>query len=253
MRQRSHCFLEPGFLSSQDTVSCTPTALKILSWNIHGARSKLDNPLVMHMISTNDIVFLSELKTPVPIQVAGYVCYRCTGEDLLRGGCALLVKNDLHPQIESVELPTHECIFLRLKCLPHTTLMACYIAPSDSTFHSFAPLAEMRERIEKYPQEKYILIGDLNARFGEARTSFLRGKDLPRGTHYKPSPDPVSTPNSNAKYILNAASSLLLLNNLSTKTKDYKSALTFRQGDRWISEIDGCLISPSLLESITDF
>jgi hypothetical protein len=131
--------------------------------------------------------------------------------------------------------------------------MACYIAPSDSTFHTFAPLAEIRERVEKYPQENYILVGDLNARFGEARTLFLRGKDLPRETHYKPSPDPVSSPNSNAKYILNAASPLLLLNNLCTTTKYYKSALTFRQGARWISEIDGCLISPSLLKSITDF
>jgi hypothetical protein len=131
--------------------------------------------------------------------------------------------------------------------------MACYIAPSDSTFHSFAPLAEMSERIKKRPHENFILIGDLNARFGEARTSFLQGKELPPGTHYKPSPDPINAPNSNAKYILNAASPLLLLNNLSTPTKDFKSALTFRQGENWISEVDGCLITPSLLKAITEF
>ncbi|ELU00494.1 hypothetical protein CAPTEDRAFT_186420 [Capitella teleta] len=69
-------------------------------------------------------------------------------------------------------MPQHLQIELRL--FLHLTLMSCYIAPSDSQFHSFAPLAEMKNKMSTSPQEKFNIIGDMNARFGESRTGFSK-------------------------------------------------------------------------------
>ncbi|ELU13086.1 hypothetical protein CAPTEDRAFT_185035 [Capitella teleta] len=44
----------------------------------------------------------------------------------------------------------------------------------DGQFHSFTLLAEMKNKMSTSPQEKFIIIGDMNARFGESRTGFLQ-------------------------------------------------------------------------------
>jgi hypothetical protein len=132
-------------------------------------------------------------------------------------------------------------------------LIACYVPPGDSPYHSFAPLAVLKDRIKGEDQKDIILIGDHNARFREERASFLRDKDLPPNTYYSPSPDPIRQPNSNAKYIASIAKPLLLLNNLNIRNHTYESALTYHQGDVWISELDVCLASVRATEIITDF
>ena len=94
----------------------------------------------------------------------------------------MFIKNALVHQIAEVATPNAECVRLRLKCLPHLIIMGCYIAPNDSQYHSFAPLAEIQDRILSSPQHKYVIIGDMNARFGTSRNAFLIDKDLPLGT-----------------------------------------------------------------------
>ncbi|ELU18243.1 hypothetical protein CAPTEDRAFT_216360 [Capitella teleta] len=95
--------------------------------------------------------------------------------------------------------PNPECILISLKCLPNTMIATCYIPPSDSPYHSFAPIAEIQAEMAKNPQQKMIVIGDLNARFREQR------------------------------------------------------GLTYRKGTRWISELDSCLVSPTVLPNIKKF
>mgnify|MGYP001551171155 CR=1 FL=1 len=98
-----------------------------------------------------------------------------------------------------------------------------------------------------------IVIGDLNARFGDARKGFLEGKHLPLQTKYTALCDDARNPNSNARYIQSALKELVLINGLTTGTKELAGALTYRKGPRWISELDSCLVSPAILPTIEKF
>ncbi|ELU16125.1 hypothetical protein CAPTEDRAFT_213057 [Capitella teleta] len=124
----------------------------------------------------------------------------------------------------------------------------------DGQFHSFAPLAEMKNKMSTSPKRIFIIIGDMNARFGESRTGFLQGKFLPRATHYRACCDKISSPNLNAKYIMSALQpSMVMLNNLSSASRGFSEKLTFHQGQRWISELDTCFISPEYISAIISF
>ena len=97
----------------------------------------------------------------------------------------------------------------------------------------------------------YIVIGDLNARFGNERTPFIANKQLAAQAEYTASPDPIRTPNSNAKSITRMlAPFLVLLNGLKHGTCTFEAALTFRQKQRWVSELDSCLASPGCIPLI---
>ena len=207
----------------------------------------------MHFLCTFDIICLNEVKTPLPFTVPGYTCYRSGGENLHRGGCALLIRNNLCHLVLQVQTPCQDCVWLKLRGLPNFTLVALYIPPSDSIYHSLAPLTEIQAFLHDNPDEKILIIGDLNARFGDSREEFLHDKNLPPGTHYLPSADPVNSPNENARYVLSSLSSLLLINGLTIGHKSYPSSLTFRRGPNWISELDSCLVSQTHVQIITDF
>jgi hypothetical protein len=156
--------------------------------------------------------------------------------------------------IVKVDIPDPECIMLKLQLFPNITFVSCYIAPSDSPYHSFAPLSEIQERVSESDDEKFILIGDLNARFGNERTAFIEGKNFPVPTHYAPSPDPVTSTNVNARYAIGCLrDSFVLLNGLCYGSSTHKAALTFRQRSRWISELDTLFASSELLPLISDF
>ena len=247
--------MEATFLESWDNACTrTPITLHLISWNIQGTKNKLTNPHVYKFLNTFDIICLNEIKTALPISLTGYITYRSTqDQDAHRGGCAILLKHFLRDQVTRVRTPSQDCIWLNLNSLPGITIIACYIPPSDSHYHSFSALAEMQEEIRRFPDQQFIIIGDMNARFGESRSNFLLGKTLPQGTHYEPSPDPISNLNSNARHATSALAPLILLNNLSLPEKTFHSALTFRKRLQWISELDVCFTTEKTLQFISHF
>lgn len=128
----------------------------------------------------------------------------------------MLVKNYLGNQIVEVATPKSECILLKLKCLLFLTIMVCYIAPNDSQYHSFAPLAEKQNRVKAQPHDKYLVIGDTNDRFGNSRQAFLEDKHLPVGTLYRASPDGIGQPNSNAGALIELGCESLMVHVIAT-------------------------------------
>jgi exonuclease III len=65
--------------------------LRIISLNINGNVSKLENTDVFNLIKNYDIITLSEIKTNYPFTIPGYNTIRSgsyPGEDL-RGGVAI--------------------------------------------------------------------------------------------------------------------------------------------------------------------
>ena len=47
----------------------------IISWNINGAKTKLEKINVYNFLSDYDIIALNEVKTPINICIPGYVYY----------------------------------------------------------------------------------------------------------------------------------------------------------------------------------
>ena len=98
------------------------------------------------------------------------------------------------------------------------------------------------------------MMGDLNARFGISVQQLPREINLSHFS-YPFVPDPLPNPNDNALVLLGMCidERLLIINNLKTQFSHFKSALTYRQGLTWTSEIDSCLVSDSMVDLIENF
>lgn len=104
----------------------------------------------------------------------------------------------------------------------------------------------------EYPHKHCILVGDLNSRFAGSV------KNLQAVTEgrikYEKSNDNATHPNSNALNLIQSCNdtSLVVLNNSKTKEKHFQGSCTFRQKDRWISELDICLLTEKTLPYVNE-
>ena len=171
-------------------------------------------------------------------------------ENADRGGTAILIKNYLVPMVVNLDCSDPEIIKFQLKCFPDLLFVAAYIPPSDSSYfnmNSFSVLNELSLREDV----KLIVMGDLNARFGDWRQKFL--SDNCKNWRYLAPEDPLETPNLSAKMAYGALSPLVLLNNIQTDDKNFSIPCTFRKASTWISELDSCLVSPDLVDAVVNF
>ena len=145
-------------------------SLNIVSWNINGARTKLEKSAVYDFLSNFDIISLNEVKTPISIFVAGYVPYRsksCSGAASRRGGTIVLVKNYLASQIYDVDTNVIDQVWLRIRCVPGVMFAFCYVPPSDSTYFNHQSFATLNKKMSDLKENTtFFIVGDMNARFG---------------------------------------------------------------------------------------
>ena len=76
--------------------------LSIISWNINGARTKLEQNNVYKFLSNYDLISLNEVKSSLDISIPGYVSYKSKnvlGNASLRGGTVVMVRNHLASQV----------------------------------------------------------------------------------------------------------------------------------------------------------
>ena len=206
--------------------------LNILAWNINGVKNKLEK--LQSFLKPYDIICLSEIKTPIKISLAGYKCYMTSGNNTHRGGCAMLIKENLVCEICGISAAS-DYIALRLKSLPNLLIICCYIAPSDSPYASTDCLSRISGELNDNPDSSIVLIGDMNCHFGNIRNSFLPAECNPNLWTYENVRDVNVLPNQNAKLVATALPNMLPINGLRTESRLYPSKYTYRQGQRWIS------------------
>ncbi len=101
------------------------------------------------------------------------------------------------------------------------------------------------------------LIGDLNARFGLKVRDLLKNVEIQNRDYfsYPTVADDVRVPSENAFIMLNICkdANMIVLNNIKTQKKHFVSNNTYIKGNQWISELDTCVLSPSVLSSVTEF
>ena len=152
--------METGFLESWNNNFQYLSTVTIISWNIHGAKNKLESRDVFSFLCAYDIICLHEIKTALEIHLPGYVCYRGRDNDMHRGGSAIMIKNALSRYVESVRILSSDCLLMRMKNLPGITLATCYVPPDDSPYHTFALITDIKNEMQENSLHRINLIGD---------------------------------------------------------------------------------------------
>ena len=172
-----------------------------------------------------------------------------------RGGTCVLIKNQLVPQLSGVDLSKPDQVWLQLRCFPSILFGFVYIPPQDSPYYSETSFSAIQEKLksEKCVKE-CVIVGDVNARLGK------KIRELPDNLNrddlsYPDIPDSIQAPNGNANIIFSMCceEKLAIVNNAKIRSKHFNSRLTYKQGSNWTSELDLCIMSPNLLNRVTQF
>lgn len=155
--------------------------IKMVSWNINRVCTKLEKSNVRSMLSEFDIIALNEVKTTLPLCLPGYVSYQSkpVGTSDL-GGVVVLVRNSLSVFVHSVDISIGDQIWLQLSVVQGVMFGFCYVPPCDSHYYSHDAFAAIQEKImSSHMRNGYIIMGDLNARFGRAVRELAQLYDAP--------------------------------------------------------------------------
>ena len=227
-----------------------------MSWNINAVKTKLEKTNVYDMIKDYDVISLNEIKTPLKVSCPGYISL--TSRDMSnpsRGGTCVLIKNQLISQVSDVDLSNPDQVWLQLKCLPGILFGFVYVPPHDSPYFSETSFSAIQEKLKTVSSvNECVIVGDINARLGKKLRELPDDLDI-NDLSYPTIPDQIQVANANANiiYSMCCEEKLAIVNNAKIENKHFNSKLTYKQGNIWTSELDLCIMSPNLLNRITNF
>ena len=166
-----------------DVMSIVHDKLSVASWNIRGAKNKINDPTFLQELTPHDIIILCETFSDGDnIHVQGYKCKNISRTKKHKkarrnsGGISVLIKNTISEFVKPVKTTAEHLIWLRiskeLTGFSLDTYCCCaYIPPINSPFynnHNNINLFEaISEDITKFSKLGHIMCtGDLNARIG---------------------------------------------------------------------------------------
>ena len=206
--------------------------------------SKLESELVRDWCSLHDIVVLSETKTTASPSVPGFVAVNNSKHR--HGGVAVLIKRYLYPSVCHLDIDDEGTVWFELSCIPGVIFCGMYNEPSDSSYFWPETFASIPAHLES--GKLSVIVGDMNARLGSRIHLLDEANGL---TH-----DIVdNTVNSNGRALVQTciANQLTPINNLKIGDRVWKGNLTYRKKQRWISEVDLCLVFSPLAEAVSHF
>ena len=140
--------------------------IKMCSWNIAGAREKLQNERIHKFLCEFDIIWILETKCIKSKKVPGFITYdNPSVHGSHRGGVLLLVKNYLEKYILNVNTSLESQIWLELSIYPKISFGGVYIPPLASKFYDQSLIANIYAYIER--KKNVVILGDFNARPGK--------------------------------------------------------------------------------------
>ena len=198
------------------------------------------------------------MKTPLQVTLSGYKSYRssvvgCGG----RGETVVLVKNWLSKAVFGVYTSIGDQVWMQMRNIPGVLFGFYCIPPSDSHYYTLSAFSYMEEKLSEFQHNGYVILGDMNARFGKNVKDLMvpfnaSDKD---SVSYPVIADDINVPNDNA-VLLSAVcnrNSMVVVNNLKYRRKHFLGKRTFRKQGKWISEVDMCMASRSMIKYIDDF
>lgn len=231
---------------------------KILFWNVNGIKTKLEKEIVQSMLLNYDVICLNEVKSSLPVSFPSYVTWKSAVRGPAeRGGTTLMVKNYLSKYVMDIDTGIEDQIWVRFWNVPTCLFGFCYIPPPDSEYYSHELFTSIQEKLKASECQEYCVMGDMNARFGASVRELLSSVEVPNcdSVSYPVIPDNVHVPSENA-FILSSIcqeTNMLVLNNIKLGGQHFLSSKTYRKGREWVSELDTCIMSPSVLSSVKQF
>ena len=142
--------------------------MKIISWNINGVKTKLEKKVVQKMLLNFDIICLNEVRTSLTISFPGYVGYKSSVHGPShRGGTIIFLKNPIVRTVINADTSIDGQVWLRFSFEPKTMFGFCYVPPFESQYFSHTSFVSIQEKLKcEYLVDKFVLLGDMNARFG---------------------------------------------------------------------------------------
>lgn len=133
-----------------------------------------------------------------------------------------------------------------------------YVPPPDSPYFSPTQFGVAQERIKSSrPGTKFVIMGDMNTRFGESVRALPWTLSAPNAHlyTYPHIPDPIRNANDNARTLATLCSDekLIVINKLKTPTQYFPSKLTFKKTTEWKSELDVCIASTCVVQCLSEF
>ena len=235
----------PGFLEQGSSFT-----LLFGSVNIHGFKNKLDSPIFFSWLVERDIVFICELKSVIP-DIPGYKVILSRTENIERGGAALLIKNYLVPFLIDVDLSEYDQIWFKLLIAPDVLFGACYIPPADSPYYHDSNFAFAHAKCLHAPEKTKVVFGDTNSRLGQHVSQLVEND--PRFSYIPVDTVPALLPHGKKSIALCKDCDMLVVNNLRCGDKVFPGGLSFRKRNKWISELDICMISRNDTHRIGSF
>ncbi len=116
-----------------------------------------------------DVIGINEVTTEEPVHFPGYVTFRSmVTQSSNRGGTVVLLRNCIVPFVYEVDSSVSNQVRLQFRNISGVLFGFIYIPPSNSQYYSYESFAAIQEKIKpKYMSNGYIIIGDMNARFGK--------------------------------------------------------------------------------------
>lgn len=191
------------------------------------------------------VIWLLETKTACNFSVPGYYVYQNpSGLNAKRGGIAMLLKCFLIDYVKEIDTGTEGQIWLELSCYPDYKFGGVYIPPKDSPYYEPSMFGALLANIMQ--RSRVVIMGDLNSRVGVPYLTDLGDKPY----QYNETRDFVV--NDNGKQLLDICknSEMLIANHLVIGDKILGGNLSYKQGSRWISEIDLCLVKSEIVKEI---
>ena len=129
------------------------------------------------------------------------------------------IKNWLSLLVTDVDVSIGDQVWVKFSNIQHVLFVFCYIPPCDSQYYSHETFASIQEKLtSRFMYNGFIIIGDMNARFGGDVRHLLPLVNLPNVEEFSyPSiPDNINVPNSNAELLTTICidNSLFVINNL---------------------------------------
>ena len=212
-------------------------------------RNKLESDIVLQWLHSHDIVVLGEIKTAKLPHIPGFIPKISKSANSKRGGLAVLVKAYLYPDVYNIDDSVNEQLWFSLHSVPGIRFCGAYITPSSSTYFTETEIANLQAKSSD-KSSRYVIVGDLNSRFGTKINELVSPRNQKARYNIIDHGE-----NENGKKMINILkdNNLMVINNLKTESKEFTSSLTYRVRNRWISELDVCIVSDDLVATVSHF
>ena len=202
---------------------------------------------VKNLFKNYEVIFLTEIKTSQKILCTGFTVYQNSAKKGHRGGIAVLIKHHLAQFVKNLDRSYENVISFELDFLPDILFLGCYITPKDSPYYDAAIYGYIQSVFKRDTSKIVYVIGDLNSRVGKP-TDACFDEDI---LVYRGCEDIIV--NENGKNLMDVCreTNTAVVNNLLYDGKHFKTKLSFRRKDNWISEPDLLVTSRSGIELIS--